>query len=191
MMDSSPVGDVPFGTDAIVILLAAKHREIFWVFPPIVTTGSLVGAALTYWVGRRAGGGGLSRLVPPRHLERVTQQLQRTGVAATAAAAVLPPPFPLTPFLLTCGALDLDRWRFFLVFGAMRLVRFGALALLARQYGERVLQILESDRFQAVTTVIVVVACVATIASAITLWRRTRPQRRTGLTVQSHPLSVS
>jgi membrane protein DedA with SNARE-associated domain len=94
----------------------------------------------------------------------------------------LPPPFPLTPFLLTCGALDLDRWRFFLVFGAMRLVRFGALALLARQYGERVLQILESDRFQAgATVIVVVVACVATIASAITLWRRTRPQSANGI----------
>jgi hypothetical protein len=58
----------------------------------------------------------------------------------------------------------------------MRFVRFGALALLARQYGEAVMQALESDRFQVVATVIVIAACVATIASAIWLWRSTRPQ---------------
>src|SRR6185436_1953559 len=60
---------VPFGFDALVAVLSARHGEIFWVFPPIVTAASLVGAALTYWVGRAVGDAGLPRLVPARHLE--------------------------------------------------------------------------------------------------------------------------
>ena len=180
MVNSSLVWIVPFGTDALVVLLVAKHREIFWVIPPIMTAVSLVGAAVTYSIGRGAGRVGLSRLVPPRQLEQIKQQLDRTGIAATATAAVLPPPFPLTPFLLTCGALDLNRWRFFLVFGVMRLVRFGAVALLARLYGDRVLQIFASDNFQIGAILIVVAACTATIAWATMLWRRTRPQAAHG-----------
>lgn len=166
---------MPFGVDALVILLASTHGEVFWIFPPIVTAASLVGAALTYWIGYSAGDAGLTRLVSPRHLERMKATLHKAGAGKLAAAAVLPPPFPLTPFLLTCGALDLDRGRFFLVFGVMRLIRFGTEALLARHYGDRVRQVLESRELQTAVIVIVLVACTGTIASALMLWRRARP----------------
>ena len=129
---------VPFGVDALVIYLASTYGEVFWIFPLIVTMGSLAGNALTYWIGRCAGDAGLPRLLAPRQLDRMKASVQKTGAGRLAAAAVLPPPFPLTPFVLTCGALDLDRRRFFLVFGVMRLIRFTALALLARHYGDRV-----------------------------------------------------
>ena len=139
-----------------------------------MATGSLVAAALTYWVGRRAGDVALPRLVSPRLLERMKTQLDHAGMGTVAAAAVLPPPFPLTPFVLTCGALDLDRWRFFLVFGLMRLIRFGAEALLARHYGERVLRFLESWPLQTVVMAVVFVALTAAVGSGVTLWRRSR-----------------
>jgi membrane protein DedA with SNARE-associated domain len=158
-----------------VIVLASTHGEMFWLFPPFVTAMSLVGAALTFWVGRSAGEVGLPRLVSSRHLDRMKSTVQKAGAGRLAAAAVLPPPFPLTPFVLTCGALDLDRRRFFLVFGLMRLIRFSAVALLARQYGDRVRQILESQELQTGVIVVVLVAITAVIASAVMLFRRTRP----------------
>ncbi|HKE85426.1 MAG TPA: VTT domain-containing protein [Vicinamibacterales bacterium] len=166
---------MPFGVDALVIVLASKYGGIFWIFPPLVTAGSLVGAALTYWVGHSAGGVGLTRLVSPSHLERMKKRVEKSGAGALAVAAVLPPPFPLTPFVLTCGALDFDRWRFFLVFGVMRLIRFGTEAVLARHYGDRVLEVLQSDQLQRAVMVLVFVACAGTIASAVLLWRRMRP----------------
>ena len=92
---------MPLGIDALTVVLAAKYGEIFWVFPPILAAASLAGAALTYWVGRSAGYVGLPRLVPQHHLERIKASLEKTGVFSLAAAAVLPPPFPLTPFVLT------------------------------------------------------------------------------------------
>ena len=168
--------NVPFG-DALVVVLAAQYGEVFWIFPPIVTTASLIGAAVTYWVGRSAGYVGLPRLVPQRHLDRIKMRLDKTGASALAAAAVLPPPFPLTPFVLTCGALDLDRGRFFLVFGVMRLVRFGTVALLARHYSDHVLRVLEADVLQAMVLPLAVVGCAGTVFSVAMLWRRTRSQR--------------
>jgi membrane protein YqaA with SNARE-associated domain len=166
---------LPLGTDALVILLASTKAGVFWIVPPIVTAISLISAALTYWIGRSAGEIGLPRLVPSRHLDRMKSTVQKAGAGRLAAAAVLPPPFPLTPFVLTCGALDLDRGRFFLVFGLMRLIRFTAVALLVRQYGDRVRQFLESQQLQTGVLVLVVIAFAALITSAVVLFRRVRP----------------
>ena len=141
-----------------------------------MTVVSLAGSALTYWAGRKAGHAGLPKLVPARHLDRIKACLDRTGGGATAAAAVLPPPFPLTAFLLTCGALDVNRWRFFVVFGVMRLIRFSAAALLARHYGEYLVQLLESESFQQAVVTTVVLASMMALASGAIVWRRTRPQ---------------
>src|SRR5690349_18603673 len=172
-MNSSVVGVVPFGTDALVVVLASTRGEMLWIFPPIVTVISLVGAALTHWVGRSAGDIGLSRLVSPRYLERMKINVAKAGAGRLAAAAVLPPPFPLTPFVLTCGALDLDRGRFFLAFGIARLIRFSAVALLARQYGDRVRQVLDSlQQLQTGAMVVVLVTVAVMVASAIMLRRR-------------------
>jgi membrane protein YqaA with SNARE-associated domain len=167
---------VPLGTDALVIFLSSIQGEVFWIVPPMVTAASLIGAALMYWIGRSAGEVGLPRLVPPRHLERMKVVVQRAGAGRLAAAAVLPPPFPLTPFVLTCGALDVDRGRFFLVFGLMRLMRFSAVALLARLYGNQVRQAFESPQLQTGLMVLVLVAFAVIITSAFMTFRRTRPQ---------------
>jgi len=175
-MTNSWVGAVvPFGVDALVIYLASTHVEAFWIFPLIVTMGSLASNALTYWIGHCVGDAGLPRLLAPRHLDRMKASVQKTGAGRLAAAAVLPPPFPLTPFVLTCGALDLDRRRFFLVFGVMRLIRFTTLALLARHYGDRVRNILESQELQTGVTVLVFVTLAVMIATIVVLFRRTRP----------------
>jgi membrane protein YqaA with SNARE-associated domain len=149
--------------------------KVFWIVPFIVTAASLIGAALTYWIGRSVGEVGLPRLMSPRNLERMKAAVERAGAGRLAAAAVLPPPFPLTPFVLTCGALDVDRRRFFLVFGMMRLVRFTAVALLARQYGNYVRQVLESMELQAGVVLMVATAMTVMIASAVMLRRRLRP----------------
>jgi membrane protein YqaA with SNARE-associated domain len=167
---------VPFGIDALIVVLAARYGDIFWIFPPIVTAISLAGAAVAYWIGRTAGDAGLPRLIPSPHLERIKARLNKTGVGALAVAAVLPPPFPLTPVLLTCGALHLDRWRFFLVFGTMRLIRFSTVALLARQYGDRLFQIADANSLHTVIAVLIVVGLTMAIGSTALLWCRTRPQ---------------
>jgi membrane protein YqaA with SNARE-associated domain len=162
--------------DALVVVLAARFDELFWIVPPLVTMVSLAGATLSYWIGHTAGYAGLPRLVPPHHLERMKARLDTMGASALAAAALMPPPFPLTAFLMTCGALDFDRRRFVLVFGVVRMIRFSAVALLARQYGGAVLQILEPDRLYTPVTAFTLLAVTAAIGVSIVLVWRTRPQ---------------
>jgi membrane protein YqaA with SNARE-associated domain len=176
-LDASMVFFLPFGIDALVIYLSARDGMLFWMYPLLATAGSVTGAALTYWIGYKGGELGLERLIPRARLERFRKRLQRGGAAAMAVPALLPPPFPLTPFVLTCGALKANRWIFFRTFAAMRLIRFGSEAVLARIYGRGVLRLLESDAFQRVIVGFIIVAVIGTLLSAIMLWRSTRQPR--------------
>lgn len=176
-LDTSMLFFLPFGVDALVIFLAARDEKLFWLYPLLATAGSLAGAAVTFWVGQKAGEVGIERLVRPSRLQRLRCKVEEKGAIAMAVPALLPPPFPLTPFILTCGALQVNRTRFFVMFGAMRLMRFGAEAALARVYGRGVLTVLRSEAFQTAVTAFVVVAVLGTIASGILLWRSTHPKQ--------------
>jgi len=176
VLDGSMMFFLPFGVDAVVIFLAARDRELAWLYPLLATAGSVTGAAATYWIGQKVGEIGLARYMPTRRVERLQRRVRNSGAIALAIPALLPPPFPLTPFVLTCGALRVNPWRFFPAFAAMRLVRFGTEAALALVFGRRILQILRSDSFQLVIAGFVVLAVVGTIVSAVLLWRSTRHQ---------------
>jgi membrane protein YqaA with SNARE-associated domain len=176
-LDTSMLFFLPFGIDALVIFLSARNEDLFWLYPLLATAGSLTGAAITFWIGRKAGEVGVTRLVPAKRFEHFKCKVNAKGAVAMALPALLPPPFPLTPFILTCGALDLDRPRFFVTFGAVRLLRFGAEALLARVYGRGVLTVLRSAAFQAIVAAFIVIAIIGTLASAVLLWRSTHRLR--------------
>jgi membrane protein YqaA with SNARE-associated domain len=177
-LDTSMLFFLPFGIDALVIYLAASNDRLFWLYPLMATAGSLTGAALTFWIGKKAGEAGLERFVPAKRLERMRSKVRDNGAVAMALPALLPPPFPLTPFILTCGALSMDLGLFLITFGAVRLLRFGTEAVLARVYGRGVLRVLKSDLFQAVIIAFVVIALVGTIVSGVILWRSTRDKGR-------------
>jgi membrane protein YqaA with SNARE-associated domain len=176
-LDATMLFFLPFGIDTLVIYLAARDGMFFWIYPLLATAGSVTGAAVTYWVGHKIGEMGLDRFVSARHLERFRRRVKKQGAVAMAFAALLPPPFPLTPFVLTCGALEVDRRIFLGTFAAMRLLRFGGEAALARVYGRGVLRIIESHSFQMVVVGFIVVALIGTTVSAIMLWRSTRVPR--------------
>jgi membrane protein YqaA with SNARE-associated domain len=179
-LDTSLLFFLPFGNDALVVYLAARDPHLFWLYPLLTTSGSVAGAAMTFWIGHTAGEAGLKRLVSARHLERLQKRVRKSGAVALAIPALLPPPFPLTPFILTCGALAVNAWRFFATFATVRLVRFGGEALLARIYGHRVLSVLQSTTFQFVIAAFAIVAIVGTIASGVVLWRNTRSRGTVG-----------
>jgi membrane protein YqaA with SNARE-associated domain len=176
-LDATMLFFLPFGIDALVIYLAARDGMFFWLYPILATAGSVTGAAVTFWIGHKIGEMGLERFVPTRRLERFRSRVQKRGAVAMAVAAVLPPPFPLTPFVLTCGALEVGRWIFFGTFAAMRFIRFGSEAALARVYGRGVLRIIASDASQTVIIGFIVVAIIGTVISGTMLWRSTRQPR--------------
>src|SRR5438045_2774009 len=78
-LDSTVFFSLPLGIDAAVILLAAHKGTVAWVVPLLATAGSIVGAAVTLWMGRKLGEKGLQRHISPRRLERVRRRVRETG----------------------------------------------------------------------------------------------------------------
>lgn len=177
-LDASLLVFIPFGTDAAVIYLAARNRELFWLYPLLTTAGSVAGALLTYAIGAKIGDQGLGRFMSKRQLERFRNRMKTIGALAMGLSAVAPPPFPLTAFVLTAGALKVPLARFLLVFTIARLLRFGIEAVLARRYGTALLQMLESDSAQRVVIGMVIVSVVGTAITVARVWQTSRKTGR-------------
>jgi len=155
------------------VYLCARNPSLFWLYPLLTAAGSVLGAAVTYLIGARIGDNGLTRFVAKRRLERLRTRVKTIGALATGLLALLPPPFPLTAFVLTSGALKVRLTRFLLVFAAARVVRFGIEGILARRYGGSVLRILESELAQQIAIGLVVVSIVGTVIAIARIWRAT------------------
>jgi membrane protein YqaA with SNARE-associated domain len=172
-LDASMVFFLPLGIDFVVIITAARNPEWFWLYALLATLGSLVGAAGTFWVGRKAGEKGLARFVSPRRLKRVRARVDR-GAFVVAAMALIPPPFPFTPFVLVSGALGMNPWSFFGALAGVRAVRFGIEAALASHYGSGILRWMKTPAFQMVVGVFIALAVVGTIVSAVFVYRSSK-----------------
>jgi membrane protein YqaA with SNARE-associated domain len=173
VLDASMVFFLPLGIDFVVIITSARHPSWFWLYALLATAGSLVGAAGTFWVGRKVGEKGLTRFVKPKRLARVRAQVDR-GVFVVAAMALIPPPFPFTPFVLAGGALGMNPWSFFTALAAVRALRFGVEAGLASQYGSGILRWMRTPTFQLIVTGFIALAVVGTIVSAVVVYRSSK-----------------
>lgn len=170
ILDASMVFFLPLGIDFVAIIMAARRPDLFWAYALLATIGSVAGAAGTYWIGRKIGEKELPRFVRDRQLRLVKARIDR-GVVVVAALAVIPPPFPFTPFVLGAGALDMNPWTFFAMLGAARVVRFGLETALASYYGSQILRWMMTPMFEAVVAGLIVVAVAGTIVSAVFVWQ--------------------
>jgi membrane protein YqaA with SNARE-associated domain len=170
-LDSSMVFFLPLGIDFVLILLAARKPELFWLYAVLATIGSMLGAAGTFWIGRKVGEHGLSRFVKESRLKRVQERVGKSAAVTIAALAIIPPPFPFTAFVLTSGAGRVNAWIFFATLGAVRTVRFLVEGLLAAHYGKGIIGWMQSTTFTMIVGGMAVVATIGTVVSAIALYR--------------------
>ncbi len=120
--------------DALTIVLAARHPELWPYYAMCSTAGSVCGASVAY---RLAGLGVLHRRIKGAVFDRVTAVLHRFGSLSLSLAALLPPPFPTSAFVIGAGATRYRFTAFVLSFGMGRVCRFALLAYLASVFGRR------------------------------------------------------
>jgi undecaprenyl-diphosphatase len=178
-LDSSLIFFLPLGIDFAVIILAARKPQLFWLYAILATIGSVIGAMVTFWIGRKVGEHGLTRLIKPSRLERVRRRVAHQAGVSVAALAIIPPPFPFTGFVLASGALGGHASTFFTTLAAVRVVRFLAEGGLAAIYGRGILSWMQSTVFEVIVGTLIVLAIVGTVVSGIAVIRSTRrPLRR-------------
>jgi membrane protein YqaA with SNARE-associated domain len=173
-LDSSLIFFLPLGIDVVLIIMCARHRDLFWLYALLSTIGSVGGAAGTFWLGRKIGEHGLAKLVKPSRLKKIQDRISHGAAVSIAALAIIPPPFPFTAFLLTSGACRVNATTFFVTLAGVRLVRFGVEGWLASYYGRGILTWMKSPTFTAVITGLIVLAIIGTIVSAVAVYRSTR-----------------
>ncbi len=174
VLDSSLVFFLPLGIDFVVILLAAKKPELFWLYAVLATMGSVIGSAFTFWLGLKIGEVGLERFIKPSRLKRVQQRVGQSAAVTVGALAIIPPPFPFTAFVLTSGACKVNAWTFFVTLAGVRALRFGAESGLAAYYGRGIIGWMKSPTFTVVVGVMTGLAIIGTLVSAVAVYRSTR-----------------
>lgn len=178
VMDASVVFFLPLGIDFVLIILTARKPELFWLYALLATVGSVIGAGVTFWIGRKLGEHGLARFVKASTLKRVEQRVSHRGAISVAALGVIPPPFPFTAFVLTSGALRLSPWTFLSTLAGVRVVRFMVESALAARYGSGLLTFIQSTTFTAIVIGLAALAIIGTIVSAVAVVRSVRRDKR-------------
>lgn len=137
-LDNSVV-PLPGSMDLLTIALAAHHPQWWWYYAVMATVGGMVGAYPTYRLGRKGGKEALEKNVAHARLARINKSFEKHGPWALVVPALIPPPFPLSPFLAAAGALRLPLRRFFASLAVGRGVRYFLVAWLGAHYSRQLL----------------------------------------------------
>ncbi len=137
--DSSLLFAFPGANDLALISFVAAKASWGWAVLAAVlaTSGSIMGALVTFRLGRKGGAELLRRRVPEVLRERLITWTRRFGALPVGLAAVLPPPFPYAPFVISAGVMDVPRPRFVLAVAVGRGVRYSLEVALAMVLGRR------------------------------------------------------
>jgi membrane protein YqaA with SNARE-associated domain len=167
---------VPGSTDLLLLWLVA-HGGDPWLLAAGAVAGSLLGGYSTWQLGRKGGESTLQRHVPVRFLGRIAGWVESHPVLAVFLPAVLPPPVPLSPFVLAAGALGVSRNRFLAVFGAARSLRYSIIAWLAVLYGRKVIRMWSGAIQVWSTPLLLSFAAVFVIGVCFGIWKLRRPRK--------------
>ncbi|MDQ2832932.1 MAG: VTT domain-containing protein [Acidobacteriota bacterium] len=171
IVDSSFVPlPVPGITDIMIILLAAQHHS--WILLVVfATAGSALGGFFSYKVGHAGGMAFLEKHVPPRIFKRVCDWMENHAILSVALPALLPPPMPLSPFVLAAGALNMSRNKFLITFTLSRAARHAVAAWLGIHYGRHILHLWNKLSAKYATPVLIVLWTLILVSCGIAFWK--------------------
>lgn len=177
IVDSSFVPlPVPGLTDIMIIVLAAQHANLF-LLVGAATTGSFLGGFFSYKVGQSGGLAFLEKHVPARIFKPLCHWMEHHAILSVALPAVLPPPVPLSPFVLAAGALKMSRNKFLTTFTISRFLRHTAFAGLGVYFGSHVLRLWNRFSHKYGTEILIGVWSIILISVAIAFWKLYKTSR--------------
>ncbi len=162
LLDSSVI-PLPGSMDVLLVVLAARQPQLWLYYALMATLGSVIGGFVTYRLARKGGKESLSRRFSAKTLKRVYAIFEKWGFAAIAIPALLPPPVPLVPFVLTAGAMQYSVKKFLAAMTLGRIARYLFLSYLAEQYGRKMLPFILHHAHPVLLGVVGLIAVVALI----------------------------
>jgi membrane protein YqaA with SNARE-associated domain len=153
LLDNSVV-PIPGSMDVATILLAARDKNLWFYYAAMATVGSVIGGYLTYRIARKGGEEALRKRFSKQRVQKVLRTFGRWGLAAIVVPAMLPPPFPIVPFLIAAGAMQYSRAKFLAALAAGRLVRYTIFAFLGAMYGSQIISLFTRHGYAVLFTAI-------------------------------------
>ncbi len=156
---------LPLGNDLLLVALVAAHRQQVFFYVAMATVGSALGVAFAHLVSSRIGKKAIEGDKKSRTIAYVERKVEKHGGLAIGIAALAPPGFPFTPFIVVPAALQYPRNKMLLIVGGCRLVRFSVEAWLALHYGQRIVKMADAPWVQHAILVLVIVSLAGSVWS--------------------------
>lgn len=177
---------LPLGNDLLMLGLTATKPRMLLYYAAMATIGSMLGCLLVDWISRKGGEEGLHRVLPPKRIDYVKKRVKNRAGIALALAAILPPPFPFTPFVAGAAAFQYPRKKLFGVLAPMRMLRFSLIGMLAIFYGPGIVKLASNPFVEYGMALLVVIAIVG---SAVSIYGWIKRSRTTTAARASRPAS--
>lgn len=172
---------IPGVTDIMLVLYAAAHANVILIVA-IATVGSALGGLFSHAVGQAGGMAFLQKHVKPALLNRATKWIEEHALLAVALPAILPPPMPLSPFVLAAGVVHMSRRKFMTAFTISRLVRHIIAVWLGVHYGKHFLHIWAQFSKRWGVPILIAVWAVILVFTAVGIWQLYRVSKQMNLT---------
>jgi len=172
LLDNSPF-PVPGSMDALTVVLSAHRKEWWPYYAAMATAGAILGAYMAYALGRKGEQEALEKRLPRQKAEKVRKRFRKYGFWSIFIPALLPPPFPFSPFPLVAGAMKYPRRKFLTAVGVARGIRYFTLAYLGSIYSEQIFGFFHRY-YKPVLWTIIGLAVFGGVAGGILAWRRSR-----------------
>jgi membrane protein DedA with SNARE-associated domain len=143
--------------------------------------GSALGGYFSHQVGQRGGMAFLEKRIPPRIFRRVCEWMENHAILSVALPAILPPPMPLSPFVLAAGALKMSRKKFMIAFTISRAARHTVAAWLGIHYGRHIIRLWNGLSAKYATPFLIVLWVGIAISCAIAFWQLYKTSRTVGV----------
>jgi membrane protein YqaA with SNARE-associated domain len=168
---------MPLGNDLLVVALTTRHHQRMPYYAAMAAAGSVLGCLVVDLVCRRIGQEKLERMVSRQRFDYVRKKMETRAGPVLALAALMPPPFPFTVFLMAASALEYPRRKLLLVIGGARLTRFLLIGGLAILFGTQIIRISRTSAFQWTIGLFVALCVVGSVVSLLKWFRTTRGGR--------------
>lgn len=149
ILDSSGI-PILEGVDALIVVMAARDPHTGYVGAACAVVGSVIGNLVLFYVGRKGGEAFLDRRTQSKWPKRFRHWFHHYGGLAVFIPEFFPAPLPVKVFVLSAGALGMNRTHFILIVFAARVLRYFGLAYLGSQLGTAPLHYVRTHAWQLV-----------------------------------------
>jgi len=175
LLDNSLI-PLPGSMDVGLIVLCARDSQAWFYYALMATLGALIGGYVTYRLALKGGKQMIERRLPRWQIDRVNKIFERWGFGAVAIPAVLPPPAPMTPFLIAAGAMQYPIKKFLGALALGRILRYMILGYLASRYGRSIIDFITEHGHPVALSVAGLL--LATALAIFIFWRGSKKRAR-------------